>query len=229
MASITVSFIVLGYVVERFTSRQRMLGRAALAVPLVAAVLFTIVPSLVAANVFRWTARANLRDAINLAERLISKKELAGDNRCNPEFDLPRARCFWLSAPEAETIRYVVGHSTPDQPILVAGGINDKIFAKNMALYFLTARHPATKWAEFDPGLQNSEPIQAEMVEDLENRQAPLVILDTEWDNKNEINGSAKHSGVTVLDDYIQRRYKEVASFEPYTILQRQPIINSRK
>ncbi len=85
MASITVSFIVLGYIVERFTSRQRLLGRAALAVPLAAAVLFTIVPSVVAANVFRWTTRDNLRDAISLAERLIFKKEAASDNRCDSD------------------------------------------------------------------------------------------------------------------------------------------------
>ena len=222
MASITVSFIVLGYVVDRFTSRQRMFGRAALAVLLVPAVLFTIVPSLVAAkHLVRGTTRANLRDAINLTERLISKKETTGDDRCNSKSDLARVRCFQLSAPEVETIRYVVGHSAPDQPILVAGGINDKIFANNMALYFLTGRHPATKWAQFDPGLQNSEPIQAEMVGELESRQAPLVVLDTEWDNVNEPNGSAKHSGVTMLDDYIHQHYKEVARFDAYLILQR--------
>jgi hypothetical protein len=218
MASITVSFIVLGYVVDRFMSRPRMFGRAALALPLLAAVLFAFVPSLVAA---KHVVRGNLRDAINLAERLISKKETAGDDRCNSESDLSPVRCFRLSAPEVETIRYVVGHSAPDQPILVASGINDKIFANNMALYFLTGRHPATKWAQFDPGLQNSEPIQAEMVGELESRQAPLVVLDAEWDNVNEPNGSAKHSGVTILDDYIHQHYKEVARFDPYLILQR--------
>ena len=220
MSSIIPSFIVLGYVVDRLMSRQRMLTRRAFAVPVVAAVIFTLVP----ARDARGIARANLSDVIKITQAIVSKGNAPGrDERCNAEHELPRARCFTVSIPEFETVRYVVSHSAPDQPIFVANGVNDKIFVDNVALYFLAGRQPATKWSQFDPGLQNSEPIQAGMIAELERNQPPLVILDAEWDDISEPNGSARHSGVALLDDYIHHHYREVANFEPFIILQRQP------
>ena len=61
------------------------------------------------------------------------------------------------------------------------------------------------------------------MVRELENNKPPLVILDTEFENWNEPNASSKHSGITVLDDYIHQKYKETARFDPYIILKRYP------
>jgi hypothetical protein len=212
MSSIIPSFILLGLVVDRLMSRQRPFAHGLLAVPVVIAVVFAVVPSISAVRRVEVMVRDNLKAAIEV------------DRRCDPEQGLARARCFVLPDPELAAIRYVAAHSEPDQPILVANGINDKTSANNMAFYFLAGRQPATKWAEFDPGLQNSEPIQADMVRELERHQPPLVILDTEWDDFNEPNGSAKHSGVSMLDDYIHRHYQEVKRFDPYIVLQRRPV-----
>ena len=115
----------------------------------------------------------------------------------------------------------MIDHTTSDQKILVANGINDKSFANDNSLYFLTGRQPATKWGEFDPGLQSSEAIQSRMVGELETIKPPLVVLDSEWDDVIEPNVSAKHSGVNILDDYIRQHYRVVAKYEPYVILQR--------
>jgi hypothetical protein len=212
MSSIIPSFILLGLVVDRLMLRQRPFANGLLAVPVVIAAIFAVVPSISAVRGVEVRVRDNLRAGIEV------------DRRCDPEQGLTRARCFVLPDPELATIRYVVAHSKPDEPILVATGMNDKTFANNMALYFLAGRKPATKWAEFDPGLQNSEPIQAEMVGELEKNQPPLVVLDTEWDDLKEPNGSAKHSGVSVLDDYIHQHYQEVTKFDPYIVLQRRPV-----
>jgi hypothetical protein len=128
-------------------------------------------------------ACANLSDSVKITQGVIWRGDAAPrDARWNGQDELPRARCFPEPIPEFETVRYVVSHTTPHQPIFVANGVNDKIFIDDMALYFLAGRQPATKWSQFDPDLQNSEAIQAEMLGELERTQPPLVVLDTEWD-----------------------------------------------
>lgn len=143
------------------------------------------------------------------------------DRPCNPLLDLDRAHCFRLSAPQVETVRFVIANSAPEERIFVGNGINDKTFENDNSLYFLSGRLPATKWSQYDPGLQNSQAIQAEMVEDLERNKPPLVILDTEFDNYKENNAGTNHSGVTLLDDYIHNNYRKVAEYGPYLVLQR--------
>jgi hypothetical protein len=224
MSSIIPSFILLGFALDRLMSRQRLFAYGGLAVPVVIAVVFAVVPSISAVRRVEVVVRDNLKAAIEVARSPISNSKGTHDERCDPEKSLTRARCFVLPDAELAAIRYVAAHSEPDQPILVANGINDKTFANNMAFYFLAGRQPATKWAEFDPGLQNSEPIQGDMVGELKRHQPPLVILDTEWDDFNEPNGSAKHSGVSMLDDYIHLQYQEVTRFDSYIVLQRKPV-----
>jgi hypothetical protein len=225
ISSIIPSLIVFGFVLDRLTSRQRISRKrlfetGALAALVVAAVVLTLVPSIIWARYYAiGIARANLTDTLEFAHAMTSKGNALG--RCNAERELPRARCFPVWIPIFETVRYVVSHSAPGQPIFVANGLNDKTFANDVALYFLAGRQPATKWHQFDPGLQNSEPIQAEMVEELERNRPPLVILSTDFDDINEPNSSARHSGVTLLDDYIRKNYRTAAHFAPFTILQR--------
>lgn len=222
MSSIVPSFLVLGFVLDRLMSRQRLFAGLPLALPAIAASVFALVPSVIVARDALGIARANLSDAIGIARGAVSKGDAAGgEQRCSRQDELPRARCFQVSVPEREAVRYVVAHSAPDQPIFVANGINDKVFIDDMAMYFLAGRQPATKWSQFDPGLQNSEPIQVEMIAELERNRPPLVILDSEWDDVSEPNGSARHSGVTLLDDYIHEKYRLAANFGPYAILQR--------
>lgn len=221
MFSIIPSFVVLSCILDRVTSR-RLVARGAVAVSAVAAVVFTLVPSLIEARNAKRMAVANLSDASKMTRAMIMKGDAAPpEARCNGPDELPRARCFSETIPQLETFRYIVSHSTYDQPIFVANGVNDKMVANDMALYFLAGRQPATKWAQFDPDLQNTVPIQAEMLGELQRNQPPLVILDTEWDDANEPNTSARHSGVTLLDDYIHKNYRTAADFTPYHILKR--------
>ena len=222
ISSIIPSLIVLGFAADRLLALKRAASRAALGLPVVAALLLVAVTSLEGARHGARNAIDNLPQAMTLARSLLpGNHAAASDARCSPDPALSRARCFIVSPPEAETVRYVIAHSAPDQTILVADGVNDKTFANDNTVYFLTGRQPATKWNHFDPGLQSSEPVQAEMVADLERSKPPLVILDTQWDDSHEPNASSKHSGVTLLDDYIRQHYKEAARFEPYIILQR--------
>jgi hypothetical protein len=208
ISSIVPSLIVLGFLVDQLRSRQTSLARSALA-PVVLALIVTLVPSVFAAH-----------NAINLARNGIAKDAVAGD-LCNPQNSLSRAPCFSMSPARYRTARYVIDNTTPDQQILVANGNNDRSPENDNSLYFLAGRLPATKWAQFDPGLQSSEATQAQMIRELENKKPPFVILGTEFDNWHEPNASSRHSGATLLDDYIHQHYKETVRFDPYIILKR--------
>ena len=206
ISSVVPALIVLGFLVDQLRSRQTSFARVALAVPVVLALIVTLVPSIYAAH-----------NAAKVARNWIA---VAGD-RCNSQNGLSRSLCFSMSAPRYQTVRYVIDNTTPDQQILVANGNDDRSPENDNSLYFLTGRVPATKWAQFDPGLQSSEATQAQMIREVENNKPPLVILDTEFENWNEPNASSRHSGVTMLDDYIHQHYKETARFDPYIILKR--------
>ena len=206
IASIVPALIVLGVVVDQLRSRQNSFARVALAVPVVLALIVTLVPSIYAAH-----------NAEKVARNWIA---LAGDH-CNWQNSLSRASCFSMSPSRSQTVRYVIDNTTPDQQILVANGNDDRSPANDNSLYFLAGRIPATKWAQFDPGLQSSAATQAQVIRELENNKPPLVILDTEFENWDEPNASSKHGGVTMLDDYIHQQYNEIARFDPYIILKR--------
>jgi hypothetical protein len=222
ISSIVPAFIVLGYVIDRQLMGKRMFARSALALAVIVAIIFVIVPSLIAANHARVLAFANLSDAGKTIRSAISNdRRSGGDDPCKPQNNLDRALCYRLSAGSIETARFITANTTPDQRIFVGNDLNDKTFANDNSLYFLSGRQPATKWSQFDPGLQNSDAIQAEMVQELERNKPPLIILDEQFDNVVEPNAGAKHSGVHLLDDFIHRNYQRTAYYEPYIILRR--------
>jgi hypothetical protein len=80
---------------------------------------------------------------------------------------------------------------------------------------------PATKWSHFDPFLQNRADIQSEMIADLERNKPPYVVLDTEFEQAHEPNGSSVSTGVHLLDDYLQSHYSFAMRFGAMTILKR--------
>jgi hypothetical protein len=82
---------------------------------------------------------------------------------------------------------------------------------------------PVTKWSHFDPGLQNSYEIQTQMVNELEANgpRDPYLVLDSEFDSIHEPNDSSKSTGVTLLDDYIHKKYQRVENFGKLSIWQR--------
>ena len=227
VSSIVPSFIVLGYVIDRTLIDRTLIGksmfaRSALALAVLVSLIFVIAPSLIAAKNARRTAFANLSDAAKTIRSGISNdRRSGGDDPCNPQNNLDRALCYGLSAGSIETVRFIIANTTPDQPIFVGNGINDKTFGNDSSLYFLSGRQPATKWSQYDPGLQNSEAIQAEMVGELTRNKPPLIILDEEFDNVVEPNDGTKHSGVHLLDDFIHRNYERTAYYEPYIIFRR--------
>jgi hypothetical protein len=117
-----------------------------------------------------------------------------------------------LSPDYSRAANYLAAHTRPDERILAALDRHDKIFANPVSLYFEAGRLPGTHWHQFDPGLQTRADIQADIIGDLKRNQVRWVVRDASFDEVNEPNGSAKSSGITLLDRYLDANYRQVAS-----------------
>jgi hypothetical protein len=138
---------------------------------------------------------------------------------CGMPAGLERMACFRIDPESAETARYVDERTTPDDPVFVGLSRHDKIFINDILLYFIMNRKSVTKWVQFDPGVQTSEPVQREIVRDLERAKPKLIVIEAIWLDWREPNGTSVSSGVTVLDDYIRGAFEPVATFGANTIM----------
>jgi hypothetical protein len=118
-------------------------------------------------------------------------------------------------------VKFIESHTQPGEPIFVGTGRHDRIFVNNILIYFLADRPPATRWYQFEPGIQTSTPVQTEIIGELKTRNVRLLVLNADWDTISEPNASAVSSGVTLLDDYIRADFETVAQFGGATIWQR--------
>jgi hypothetical protein len=222
--SIILSLILLALAAKRIWIRRKLPIRPALVVLVSAPLACAAVSSIFAVRTSQGVALENLSEAWRLGRRNGQRAERSGStDPCDLSADLDRFRCFIVSDAERQAIQFVSANSTRNQPIFVADGENDKTFANNIAFYFLTGRQPATKWYHFDPGLQSSEATQTQIVRDLEEGQPPLIVIDTEFDKIEEPNTGTKHSGVKMVDNYIDLHYLDVMKKSPFKILRRLP------
>lgn len=142
---------------------------------------------------------------------------------CKVDNALTRGFCFVPDNDRLQTIEFIDDHTRPDQPLFVGLRKHDKIYANDCITYFAAQRLPATRWSEFDPDLQNREDIQRQMIQELEASAPPYVVLDSEFESSHEPNDSSISSGVTLLDEYLRGRYRQVESFGPMSIWQLKP------
>jgi hypothetical protein len=137
---------------------------------------------------------------------------------CGAPAGLERMSCFRLSPETVATARYVQLHTAPDDPVFVGLSRHDKIIANDLLLDFALNRPSATKWHQFDPGLQTSVPIQREIISELKRVRPRLIVLAALKLGADEPNDSALSSGVMLLDDYLRQTYAPVAVFGRDTI-----------
>lgn len=142
-----------------------------------------------------------------------------GNAGCRASAGIERLGCYTVDESHAAAIRYLERVTTPADPIFVGNGRHDKLFINDIAFYFLAGRVPATKWYQFDPGLQTKAQLQREMVGELSRRCPPFIVLESEWDKMEEANASAVSSGVTILDDYLRTHFTLAARFGSIRIL----------
>ena len=130
---------------------------------------------------------------------------------CRPTSGLERMACFEDRPPSrVDAIRYVEANSLrPEDPIFVGSRAPRSPKGNNILIYFQSARRPATKWYQFDPGLQTSEAIQSGNGPRVAVRETALRralpgrrLLRT----KRELDQAR---GVALLDDFIRANYRE--------------------
>ena len=215
--AILTSLILLGYVTERTWSlRQAGPARVLMAALIAASLIFALVPTLSMSLIVLRDVKWNVSPVAHPPQVL--------EALCGQKQDFPRARnfaCLTVAKGWIETARYIDANTAPDQTIFVGNETNDMTYGNDNALYFVTGRMPATKWSLFNPGIQNSESIQLEMVHELQANKPPLVVLEAGWDHADEPNGGAEHSGVKVLDNYISEHYEDAANFDTFAIKRR--------
>ena len=216
LAMALITALALAGVLAQPVPQRGLIGRLMAAGALLAAALFTL-----------FSLGTDLHfaaDNIAWASHPAAWELPAGDmpppsGTCRMPAGLQRMACFPMSAETFETIRYVQQRTTADDPVFVGVPRNDIVFANAVLLYFAMDRRPATKWYEFDPGLQTTAAIQQDIIGDLQRTRPKLIVLDASWVGVREPNASGRSSGVTLLDDYIRRTFEPAAAFGPYTIL----------
>ena len=140
---------------------------------------------------------------------------------CHEDTPITRGFCYLLDEDRIQTVRYVRAHTSPGDFLYLGLDRHDRILEGDMITYFATQRLPAVKWAELDPFLENRADIQEQMIRQLEQNKPPYVVLDSEFDNVWEPNGSSVSTGVHLLDDYIAAQYVAVQQYGKMTILWR--------
>ena len=92
-------------------------------------------------------------------------------------------------------------------PIYVGAQRHDKVYVNAIMIYFLSGRRNATYYYHLEPGITTTRAVQENIIEDLISNQVDTVVL---WDRDfvDEPNRSRESSGVTLLDEFIDREYK---------------------
>ncbi len=129
-----------------------------------------------------------------------------------------RLGCFRLDTGSSAALDYLLANGKEGTPIYVGTGRHDKILTNNVELYFLSGMPSVTKWHDFHPGVQTSREIQLQIIRDMEVSPPAFVVLNSKFDAVEENNESRYSSGVKLLDDYLQARFKTVLTSGSYTV-----------
>ena len=175
-------------------------------------------------------ARALPRAALGVALALVAVHGL--ERRAGQALHPPALAT--LPAPAADGVRaapadaaalralipYVHARAPAGAPVLVAPPRYDRVRVGNPMLNVLLDRPNPTRYDVVQPGVVTTAKVQREMARDL--RGTPVVVR---WlsalAREREPNGSARSSGVFVLDRAIARDYRPAARFGDYLVLVR--------
>jgi hypothetical protein len=119
-------------------------------------------------------------------------------------------------------LRTVGRRARPGRPVLVAPPRFDRVRVGDPLLNVLLRRPNTTRYDVMQPGVVTTATVQREMARDLVRSRAPVVVR---WvapvARRTERNGSARSSGVHLLDRTIERRYRRLVRYGDYVILVR--------
>jgi hypothetical protein len=216
MAMAIVSSVALAAVVARPIWERGLAGRLVIGAALSPVAVFALV----------WLctdlaeAARNLAWVANPASWELSDSGVPpAAGSCRMPAGLERLACFRIDPAEIETAEYVQRRTGADDPVFVGLSRHDKIFVSDILFYFAVNRPSVTKWYEYNSGLTTTQPIQREMISEIERARPKLIVIEDIWADWREPNESANSSGVTLLDDYLRRGFEPVATFGVNTVL----------
>ena len=120
----------------------------------------------------------------------------------------------------ARLIPYVQARAAPGAPVLVAPPRFDRVRVGDPLLNVLLDRPNPTRYDVMQPGVVTTAKVQREMARDL-RRTRVVVRWRAPTATQLEDNGSARSSGVHVLDEAIARAFHRARTFGPYEVLVR--------
>jgi hypothetical protein len=204
-ASIIFSFVVLAPLIGRVSENWT---KATATLRVLSAVTFVVVASL---TIIGLVSSVRSSVAWSIAKAAILNHSPADSRRVSG--------LFLVDEDEFEAADYIRTHNKNRFPVFVGAGRHDKIFVNDVFFYFLAERDPATKWYDFNPGLQTTAPIQAQIIADLIANKSEYIILTGKFDNVEEPNLSSVSSGVNMLDNYFERKCASIWSHGTYSVL----------
>jgi len=142
-------------------------------------------------------------------------------NWCRAESPMTRGFCFSSDDDRIRAIEFIEAHTGPGQKLFVGLPQHDRIIINDNLFYFASGRLPATHWSHFDPDLQNRYDIQTRMIQEFNVDPPGYIVEDAEYAGETEPNDSSKSTGVTLLDEYIHRNYRQVEAYGNFTVWQR--------
>ena len=143
------------------------------------------------------------------------------DLRCSgPSYMWPARQWIYYGA----VTNFIRAHTAPDERIFVGTGRHDKIFVNPVALYASTNRLPATRWHQYDPGVQTRADVQAYMIGELSRFRPRYIVRDLAYDTMNEPNGSSRSGGVYLLDRYLDATYRPIGHSGPVQVWLRRDV-----
>jgi hypothetical protein len=107
----------------------------------------------------------------------------------------------------ARMIRAIHEVVPPDGRIFSGTPRHDVFMTNDIMLYFLAERDPGTYYWCLDAGVTTTEPVQREMIRELEGTRPKAAVRWTIAQNA-EANEGSRSTGVSLLDDYLNANYQ---------------------
>lgn len=124
--------------------------------------------------------------------------------------------------PLERAVKVVRERVPPGEPIYVATRRSDLVTSGHPLFYVLAERPNPTRYDIQAPGVVTSEPVQREIVRDLERTRPRVVVrFDAPLTALPEPNRAGRSTGVRIVDRYLSRAYRPFAKFAFYVLLER--------
>jgi len=129
-------------------------------------------------------------------------------------------RVVYQDEKELAALKYMRDKTSASTPLFVGYRDHSTIFWNDLRMYWLAGRPIAVRMFQLESRIATEEPVQREIITDLEQKKNAWVILDSEIEG-DEPFLKAHYRGSSLLDEYLGRHFRQVASFGRYWVFER--------